>query len=107
MYKINKKDFVTKINPKYIKLIQKAIDENKKIKVKYYKSIPNTNKKEISERILEPQIMVPKESKDDIYNDSEKIKYSEPLYYLGAIDSKDNKLKTFRLDGIKKPKIIK
>ena len=105
-YKINKKIFKTKINQKYIDIIQKAIDENKKIKVKYYKSIPNTTKKEVTERILIPKIMVPKENKDDIYKDSAKNQYSEQLYYLGATDEKDNQLKTFRLDGIKNPKII-
>ena len=102
--KINKTEFRSKINPNNIKIIQKAISENKNVKLEYYKVIANTYKTEKTIRILTPISMVPKDKKSEVYNSEQK--YAEDLYYLGAIDNKDGKQKTFRLDGIRKPKII-
>ena len=100
----------TKINKRNLEIIQKAIDEEKNIELKYYKTIPNTNKKEMKIRHLKPVKMVPKENKDDIINPENKTKYTpESLYYLKAydLDDENNKdTKNFRLDNIKSPKIL-
>ena len=99
-----KTNFKNKINKKHIQIIQKAIDEKRKIQLEYHKPIANTYETEKTIRILTPISMVPKDKKSEVYNSEHK--YTEDLYYLGATDDKDGKQKTFLLSGIRKPKII-
>ncbi|MCR5266336.1 MAG: hypothetical protein K6E29_07060 [Cyanobacteria bacterium RUI128] len=112
------------INQKYVIALQKAITSHQKVRVKYTKTDRATNKSVTSVKILTPVIMVPKESmnvleqlresfnKDnpaEIYKESEKFNFTENLYYLGAIDDEEKKsdeIRTYRLDGIRKVKII-
>lgn len=110
LYKLKNKflKFKIRINKKDIEILSKAIAEGKQVKLKYYKRVANTNKKEVTERILTPVAMVPKEHKDDVITSESKVLYpSETLFYLKAYQADTPELKTFRLDMIKCPRILK
>ena len=97
--------YKTKIDKKTIDIIQKAKSQGKKISVKYYKKKPNSVNVEISDRILTPVTLVPRDKKDEIKDETKW--YTEDVYYLGAIDENDKEsgIKTFLLSGLKNPKI--
>ena len=106
LIKINKQEYQKTINKKYLEILQKAINDKKTVKLKYLKAIPNTNKKEVSTKVLIPKILLPKDKMNEEYDLNNPPIYTQNLYYLRAFDTKKNEERTYRLDSIKNPKII-